>query len=635
MQPGLPSASAASGQVQNLLVAPSAGQGVFAMWAPPTDIQPTDYKVDLKNATTGLTVSTYTCVAACLHHTFWTEPVGVTFAVIVTPMRNGVTIGSALTSASVTVQASAASAPPTHVVVTQDAGSTAATVSWTPATTGVYADNYTVHLYDGGVLAQVPFCSWCNSVDVSGLVPGHAYTATVTASNYSGSAAPTAAVPFQVTNPCAGTDPASDTACVTVNSSSDAGAMTHLSGILHGFGAPVPAQELSALNLNSWRISDVGTNYTQFDAANSYTPGHLTDVLSDDWFEQHLMSDGTATPPWQNWSTYQSWVTSVVNQDVATGHVPEYYDVMNEPGCCPGSGYYYNSTNGKTWTLSNMLMQYKVAYQAIQAAAPQAAAIGPTSKTPFTPVPPTAWNTAEQYSLDLDDFLSYAESNELQLPAVSWHEIQSGPDQQPSDVARDLQFAHWLIGQYADGNPKLNINEYAGAATYHDPGMIPSLLGAFEYNGVAEANRTTQTSTSASTYADLFDTNGNPTSVYWPYQFYGQMLGDLVPVGSTSSDVSGIAARATDGTLRLLLGRHANVTTNTTGPVVAGPATVQFTITVPAGTHTVSTAVVTPTQGATQPTVTAQSLTTDANGHLTLSLPAIADQSAIEVTVQP
>src|SRR5206468_2073130 len=127
------------------------------------------------------------------------------------------------------------------------------------------------------------------------------------------------------------------------------------------------------------------------------------------------------------------------------------------------------------------------------------------------------------------------------------------------------------------GSPKLLVNEYSGPRTYQAPGMVPGLLGAFEYNGVAEANRTTQTAASATTYADLFDSNGNPTSVYWPYQFYGQMLGNLIPIGSSASDVSGVATRATDGTVRVLLGRHANVSASTTGPVVVAPATVQFT----------------------------------------------------------
>jgi hypothetical protein len=132
---------------------------------------------------------------------------------------------------------------------------------------------------------------------------------------------------------------------------------------------------------------------------------------------------GDPPTPWSNWSAYSSWVTTTVQAIMASGEQVTYWEPYNEPD----TQGYYSSDNFATVTPALLLQQFLVTYQAIKAADPTAAIIGPSLMV--WEDYPDEYGSALQEP-DMVTFLDFAVANNLQLAAVSWHEIDDslGPN---------------------------------------------------------------------------------------------------------------------------------------------------------------------------------------------------------------
>jgi hypothetical protein len=325
-----------------------------------------------------------------------------------------------------------------------------------------------------------------------------------------------------------------------------------------------------ALDPLSWRGSPnyrtgTGLDWSSWDAAVA-AGAQTTLILSNLWHAQTGTAAGAA-PPWSNWAAYARWVTATVHQVEGSGRQVDYWEIQNEPG---GQSF-YPPADWAASTVADFLQQFLVAYRAIKAADPDAKIIGP-SLAAFADYP----GEYDSHQPDLVTFLDFAASHNLQLAAVTWHEIDDslGPNPRDSDNVPEIIEGHvaeartLIADRPALGKPQIWVNEYGRPSDYEIPGWTLGDIAALEAAGVDWAGRTcwpepvaggpVVDDCAASTLDGLLAGNGSaPRANYWVYATYAQMTGELVAATSSNASISVLAARSDSNQhVVALIGRH-------------------------------------------------------------------------------
>ncbi|HVA08632.1 MAG TPA: hypothetical protein VNG12_18005 [Acidimicrobiales bacterium] len=498
-----------------------------------------------------------------------------------------------------TAATSLAPLPPTVVNAVQDGLAPDVLVTWTPSPVGPAATGAVIQEYqmanaqglNAKFLGQLICKASCTSVVFRELVFGTFYEFAVFPTNASGTGAPAGSLAVVPMTSC------TVGACITLNANSALGpATTAASGIVGAF-FPVgnDQADMTALHTTMWRASpsyntNGSFNWSSWNAAVA-AGAPTTLVLSDLW---RAFNGGQPSTPWSNWGAYTSWVTSTVTTIVQSGVQVNYWEVYNEPG---GVGY-YNSTNYATVTTPLLLRQFLVTYNAIKAADPGAAIIGP-SPSQWEDYPGQyATSTTPDPVPDMVTFLNFAVANNLQLAAITWHEIVDNlgpnPDENtllPASLEDHVAEARSLLAARPSlGSPRLFINEYGMGEVQLIPGWDVGYLSALTQARVDAAGRSCWGSACRTPTLDgLLGTNGiTPWNDYFDRLVYASMSGSMLPTTSTSDFVTALGSyNATTGTMTGLVGRGVGCNQESwctqTWPrsTLAPPTAVSITVNVP------------------------------------------------------
>ncbi len=437
--------------------------------------------------------------------------------------------------------------------------------------------------------------------------------------------------------------------CVSADGTAPLGPEQHVAqGFLHGLNlTSTGVSEMAALAPRWWRISEP-TQSEWTSVLTNFPSASITAILSDAWFYYtYNSSTGTAESPWEDWTKYQDFIVSQVNQRIADGQVPAYWDIQNEPDV-PG---YYDPSYPPTTAL--LEQQYQTAYDAITSVLPNAQVIGPTLSSDRL--------VGDSTYLGLQDFIDWATANNLPFAAVTWHEINAGNG---SSAANNLQLPGLTdrvqgIRTELDESPvlantKIFINEYDSAPTTQLVGWDLGHVVALEQAGVDQANRSCFAGCGSNDVADeLLASDGQtPRMTYWGRKVYAGMSGQRMLATSTAHDTTLLAANGGSATsMTVLVTRHhgcsvpSNLTACPTGsfqaPVSSGPLTALLRMPpLPAG-QTASKATLTVTQlsnsTSNQPGMPAPSLNTTvrvgSSGVVRTNLSSLPDGAAYVIQV--
>jgi hypothetical protein len=489
---------------------------------------------------------------------------------------------------------------PLVVTAVQDGLAPDAMVTWTPSAVGPAATGAVVQIYSvlnaqglgAKFLGQLTCKASCTSIVFRELSFGTMYLFAVFPTNASGTGAPAASAPFVPQTSCA------VGACVTLDATTAvASTPGAASGIVHAlFPVGNDQADMAALHTNMWRASpaynpDGSLNWSSWNAAVA-AGAQTTLILSDLW---RGFNGGLPATPWSNWGAYTSWVTSTVNTIVSSGQQVNFWEVYNEPG---GAGY-YSGSDYATVTTPLLLQQFLVTYNAIKAADPSAAVIGP-SLAQWEDYPGQyATSTTPDLTPDMVTFLNFAAANNIQLAAISWHEIVDnlGPNPNentllPASLEDHVAEARALLAARPSlGNPQIFINEYAMGEVQEIPGWDVGYLSALTQAGVNKAGRSCWGSAcSTPTLDGLLGTDGvTPWNDYFVRQVYAAMSGSMLPTTSTSDFVTALGSYSATGggTVTGLVGRAVGCAQEAwclqtfPGSKLAPPTTVNMTVTVP------------------------------------------------------
>jgi hypothetical protein len=559
-----------------------------------------------------------------------------------------------LTSGAVTT----ASTPlaPTSVKVAQVGQLPDLRVSWVPSTLGTPATGAVVQLYgvaneqlqNAHYEGQISCEANCTTAVFRQLQFGTLYAILVWPTNSLGTGTPAASAALSAMNTC----PVG--ACVAMDATNLIGTANHADSGLQLSLLPIDndEQDAAALDTTMYRGSpgynaDGSFNWSTWNVAVA-AGSPTTLVLSNLWA---AYSGGSPTTPWSNWSAYSTWVTNTVTSIVASGEQVTYWEPYNEPG---GTGY-YSAANFATVTPALLLQQFLVTYDAIKAVDPGAAVIGPSLA--IWEDYPNEYGSGLQEP-DMVTFLNYAVANNIQLAAISWHEIDDSLGPNPSEdsllpinLEDHVAEAQALIAARPSlGNPKIFINEYGMPEVQLIPGWDVSYLSALTEAGVSSADRACWGSacTNASLDALLDPSGTTPWNDYFVRQVYAAMSGSMVTVNTNSDTVTGLGSyNATTGQFVGLVGRAVGCTQDPwcaeTWPksTDAAPIAVNIDVAVPWSSGQVNIALTDipgATIGATPAPSPVDSVatitpTSKGNGIINLSIPSFVDGDAYGITV--
>jgi hypothetical protein len=538
--------------------------------------------------------------------------------------------GSAGVSNAITAVGAVAPDPVTGLTASADASTNRATLTWVPPATDPAPETYNIGVWENFQQVGAFICFAPCSQRTVDLTAGALAWFTVDAANPVGRSVPLVSNPVTVSKPC-------EIACVSVDATGGSGSATRRgAGFLHSIGPGTDLNVVAPLQPKQWRVATINRATPPYAAA---TGARLTELLSDDWWEATSAGQSGASAPWADWNHYSAFVTNMVNWIKASGITIEYWDVQNEP---TSPGYY---APGVAPTVDLLLQQFKVAYQAIKAADPNAKVVAPSLEN---------WSDHSDQSpvpLDMRTFLDFAVLNGLKFDAISYHDIayfhrvdeyaRDWWGMQPDEVNRSVDGLRKLIADRPSlGNPAILVNEYGDPYTSALPGWSLGRIAALEAANVDEANRACW-STCGDGYLDgLLAGDGHTTTPdYWVYAFYASMTGKRVPVTTTASSVTAFAA-VESGTVRVLAGRHEGCRPDLYCPgqptVPAGDVT--LTLHVPfTGNATITIAAVpagnAPLPGPVQQQPITRSVAPD--GTLQITLPQVADGDVWQVTASP
>jgi hypothetical protein len=373
----------------------------------------------------------------------------------------------------------------------------------------------------------------------------------------------------------------------------------------------------------------------------------LIDIVSDDWdCTRRKAGDPLVYTPWKELDVFSNYVYDLVYWANIFGHV-DYWEVMNEPGGWPFSG----------GTVADYLAVHKAAFQAIRAADPTAKVVGPAISS-F--VDTNRWSG----ELDLTSFMDYAQANNLDFAAISWHEISNAfpgaqhalqsPDQAATHVAtvRSMLAAHPVLSA-----AKIFVDEYSPPDNRLIPGWAVGFISSLERANVDQGGRICwglHVECLGGLDGILAPDTVTPQALYWVYAYYGQMKGTRIPTTTSASDITGFSTRDDVAqTVKILLGRHVNCAPapfpNATAlqpldpcpqaaPSTAAKSTVKTTVKIPYALTRVRIHVerIPNARGPmTATTVVSDTVQAVSKHAVSVSLPSFADGDAYTVTVSP
>jgi hypothetical protein len=501
-------------------------------------------------------------------------------------------------------QGSNAPVPMAPVSVSVEQGGTLPdlVVDWVPATGGNLATGAAVQLSQvvngaSDFVTQIT-CGACTTSTFRGLTFGDTYEAAVFPTDAGGIGPSLMSTEVNLSTTCP------DGACVTFDATQSLGDATHAAaGILNSvYPEGNDAADLAALGTTMYRsapnASGSNFNWSNWDVATT-AGAQTTVVLSDLWADAN---GGSPPTPWSEWGTYTSWVKTTVLALLATGQRINYWEVYNEPG---GDSGYYSASGYASETTALLLQQFLVTYQAIKAVDPGAAVIGP-SLAQWSDYPSQYSTSSHQF--DMVTFLNFAAANNIQLAALSWHEILNnyGPIAEentlyPAILEDHVAEARALIAARPSlGDPQIFIDEYGMPEVQKNPGWDVGYLAALTDAGVNSADRSCWDGDCNSPDLDgLLSSDGSGVLPdYYERLMYQSMAGDMVPTTSTADTVSALGSynSATEAFVGLI-GRGVGCSQDVSDcpsswpdSKRAAPTSVLVTITVPwiSGTATVA-----------------------------------------------
>lgn len=403
----------------------------------------------------------------------------------------------------------------------------------------------------GRNVAQRTACGSCRRLTVEHLAPSSRYDVRVVAVGADGSfgAFPDAEAATTPSTPaCAD---AGDV-CAAVDATAPQGEATGVGlGGLHGITAATDSTAVAALDPRAWRVSALDVE--RYALARRYG-GSVTALLSDAWITTVGMQ-----PPWEDWDRYEAFVAAVADAYVASGDVPDYWDVQNEPALDAFEG-------GDPITPDLLLEQLRRAAAIIHERLPDAAVIGPSASY-------VAFGTT---AADMDRVAALAAPSVGVLSALSWHEIGGGClgdcDGGPRAVlqhADDVRAAATAAGA---PEPELHVNEWGAPWNHLQPGATAGYLSSIAVAGIDVANHTCWTLEQRSgpdepscrvdpgTLGGLLLSDGRTrTDAWYVHHAYAQMTGPgfrLLPATVADPEASVLATMSASGAITILLGRH-------------------------------------------------------------------------------
>jgi hypothetical protein len=471
--------------------------------------------------------------------------------------------------------------------------------------------------------------------------------------------------------------------CFVVDATVTRGAAVHRAqGFLHGIHDDSPNPTLvAALHPTAWR-SHISQEF--WDDSKGRYGGASTQLVTESYWESRFRQ----WYPAEDWAAYEQFVRDQVTASNAQGWPVDYWDIFNEPGLSPAtcrSGVCANAL---------LLEQVERTIDAGRSVDQDAAFVAPSTEVfrPTNPLGPLGVGR----SLDLTTLLDHLVANDVDLDALSWHEIWSGSNEagavaSPRSIVAHVTAARQLIAARPQLGPmEIHINEWGTPQNRLVPGWNAGYITAIEDADVDRANRSCwgdnqpydldgdgtieadngQGQNEQSVFYDecfglhvgnqvrvlngLFTLQGQPQADYWVHRFYADMAGTRVATSADDDFASAFATRddATE-TVRVMAGRHysctpavnphcvgsPNVThhdvSRTTPPPAAGAMSVKWPY--PSGNVVVEVQRVPNVRGAViAPTTVSTTTVAAVSGQsFEIALGNVADGEAITVTARP
>lgn len=456
-------------------------------------------------------------------------------------------------------------------------------------------------------------------------------------------------------------------ACTVSVSSTPVGSLGHVAlGFLDGLNTdanvpitPSDIRLIDALHPRQWRLGQVGLNEPDggvFGVARA-AGAQISLDLTSDWEDWAYDNDPRYyLTPYEDLDTYYSFIYNDVEQRIAAGEVPNYFDVWNEPG-----------TYG---TVNQWLSVYGTAYRAIKAADPDAQVVGPSIDTFLT----TSADEPNKpgYELSLKDFLNYEVATGDRFAAIAWHEdgttVKASPDTapgmptdplpggyrdlwSPAAIGQHVTAAKALISTYPSlAGTKVFVNEYGPTYAINIPGWMVGDFDALESSGADEGMMTCVDGAACSDLLDgLIGADGSPQMPYWVMKAYSEMSGTRLATTASGANFYALATRSDGGeSVEALIGRADDCWGGQQCPQfhasAASPVNLSVDVAVPWSTNRVSATVETLPDNATGavgsndvPTAPRTRTLTDLvvhSGVATIPVSEVADGDAVYVTMQ-
>ncbi len=378
--------------------------------------------------------------------------------------------------------------------------------------------------------------------------------------------------------------------------------------------------------------------------------------LTSDWEDWAYTSDYLADgAPYEDLSTYYSFIYNDVEQRIAAGEVPNYFDIWNEPG---------------PWgTVAQWLSVYATGYAAIKAADPSAQIVGPNISWFLVRSPGSSDQSG--FDLSLTDFLNWEMSSGTRFAAISWHEdgttlfdspaatglpselVPGGTVDywSPAAIAAHVRAARALLARYpALSGTKIFVNEYGPVYADNIPGWMVGDFWALESSGADRGMLTCPTDSGCSSLLDgLLGADGQPQMPYWVMRAYSQMSGSVLAARASGSNLFTLASRVDrTRTVEALIGRaddcFGGAQCPQFHPSLAAPLPLVVSFAIPWSLSSVRVTIRRLPDRATNPIGYNDVLTAPAaltvracvkNGHVDVTVPEVRDGDAMYVTVTP
>lgn len=406
---------------------------------------------------------------------------------------------------------------------------------------------------DGRNIGQRTACGACRGVTVQHLAPASRYAVRVVAVDVDGSFGEFPDAVAASTPPSPGCiDAEEGDVCAEVDTTAPLGDATGVGlGGLHGITAATDREAIAALEPRAWRVAALDVD--RFALARAHG-AKVTVLLSDAW----ITTVGTQ-PPWQDWDRYEAFVAAVVDAYIASGDLPDYWDVQNEPAAAAFEG-------GRAITVELLLEQLRRAAAIIHERVPGAAVVGPSA----------SYVAFGSTAADMDRVAQLAAGPGRALSGLSWHEIGGGCfgscDGGPRAVLQHADDVRVAVANAGGPTPELHVNEWGAPWNNLQPGAIVGYLSSLALAHIDLANPTCWTlddpagddesscRVDPGTIGGLLLSDGRtPTDAWYAHRAYAQMTGAgfrLLPGTIADPEASLLATVSSSGVITVLLGRH-------------------------------------------------------------------------------